>query len=409
MVCVDFGIVNLRALRGKGFFCFRFLFVSLPVQREMIMKRALYFLMAVCLLLASCTNKTSFVLEIPELTSGTIIVVNPDPEQIEAGQQDTLVFTEFDNGKFEVAFDSLQFKNNYTDCSVLIRTKEGKVVENILLPLEKGKRTHVSVKEVTKLLNKETNYLKINYSGNEYAEDFSEFLGKITGFEEMLLQKSNVQEKNDIMAKQALLYNDLLTKYPESGSAYMLLIGQLLNGDIRDENPITEYCDKLCLDVNYENKWANFLCNVVKERKKKALSSSVLSFTALDINEKTFTERDIKPHEYVLVCFWASWCTPCREEIPLLKELYKKYNKKGLEIVSISIDTNPAMWYEFAKANPLPWLSLIGDGQEITSRYAFDYIPMNIIADKEGKVIMRQLYGEEIRIAVSRLFDSKRR
>ena len=80
-----------------------------------------------------------------------------------------------------------------------------------------------------------------------------------------------------------------------------------------------------------------------------------------------------------------------------------------MEIVSISIDTNPAMWYEFAKANPLPWLSLIGDGQEITSRYAFDYIPMNIIADKEGKVIMRQLYGEEIRIAVSRLFDSKRR
>ncbi len=355
-------------------------------------------------MLTSCNKKTSFVLDIPELTKGTVIVIHSDPERIEAGTQDTLAFTEFDNGKFEAVFDSLQFKNNYTDCSVLIRTKEGKIAGNIVLPLEKGKQTHVSVKGLSKLLNKEASHLKLQYSGNKYAEEFSEFLGKLTGFEEMLLENKNVQFQKDIKEKEVALYKDLLTKYPESGSAYALLIGQVLQGDVRDENPITEYCNNLCLDVNYENKWANFLCNVVKERNKKALSSSVLSFTALDINEKVFTERDIKPHEYVLVCFWASWCTPCREEIPLLKELYKKYNKNGLEIVSISIDTNPAMWYEFAKENPLPWLSLIGDGQEITSRYAFDYIPMNIVADKEGNVISRQLYGEDLRLFVDELF-----
>ena len=143
----------------------------------------------------------------------------------------------------------------------------------------------------------------------------------------------------------------------------------------------------------------------MKDRRKKALSSSVLSFSALDADEKTITERDIKPYEYVLVCFWASWCKPCREELPLLKQLYKEYNSKGLEIVSISVDTNPAEWLEFVKQNPLPWLSLIGNGRELTSRYDFEMIPMNMIADKEGRIIKRDLFKDDIRKAVSELFD----
>lgn len=368
------------------------------------MKRLLCFCAAFCVLFCSCSKSASFVLEIPELTKGTLTVVSADPEQIEAGRQDTLVFAEFDNGRFETVFDSLQFEDRYADCSLLIRTTEGKFVGNMVLPLEKGEETCVSVKDVSRALNGE-GIATVRYSGNGYAEDFSDFLSKLTGFEEMALKKSNEKEKNEIRAKQVSLYKDLFAKYPESGSAYVLLIGQVLQGDVRDSDAITEYCDGLCLNVDYENKWANFLCNVVKERKKKALSSSVLSFSALDVNEKVFTERDIKPYEYVLVCFWASWCVPCREEIPLLKELYSEYNAKGLEIVSISIDTNPAMWLEFVKENPLPWLSLIGDGMEFTSRYDFEYIPMNLIADKDGKVIKRGMFGADIRKAVEELFD----
>lgn len=368
------------------------------------MKRLLCFCAAVCVLLCSCSKSTSFVLDIPELTKGTLTVVSADPEQIEAGRQDTLVFAEFDNGRFETVFDSLQFEDRYADCSLLIRTTEGKFVGNMVLPLEKGKETCVSVKDVSRALNGE-GIATVRYSGNGYAEDFSDFLSKLTGFEDMALKKSNEKEKNEIRAKQVSLYKDLFAKYPESGSAYTLLIGQVLKSDARESDPVTDYCDGLCLNVNYENKWANFLCDVMKERKKTALSSSVLSFSAFDINGNTLTERDIKPHEYVLVCFWASWCSPCREEIPLLKELYSEYNAKGLEIVSISIDTTPAMWEEFTKQNPLPWLSLIGDGRELTSRYDFEMIPMNIIVNKEGKVIKRELFGEDIRKAVKELFE----
>ena len=201
---------------------------------------------------------------------------------------------------------------------------------------------------------------------------------------------------------------------PESGLAYSLLIGQLMHFKIDDQNPIVDLCSDLSLKVEEDNAWANSLSKILAERQRIAFSSSILSFTALDKDEKEYTENDIPPHKYVLVCFWASRCEPCKEEIPLLKELYKKYNSKGLEIVSISVDLNPMEWLEYTKANPLPWLSLWGEGYKLTAKYNFQKIPFNIIVDKDKKVI-KQLYAEEYRVgeeyrkaidkAIEELFD----
>ena len=141
------------------------------------------------MLLCSCSKSASFVLEIPELTQGTVLVVSTNPEQIESGAMDTLAFAEFDGGRFETAFDSLKFEDKYMDCSVLIRTKEGKIAGNMVLPLERGKQTVVKVKDVVKFLNNES-YLTIGYSGNRYAEDFSAFYSKLAGFEEMIVMQN---------------------------------------------------------------------------------------------------------------------------------------------------------------------------------------------------------------------------
>ena len=368
------------------------------------MKKICYFCLAACLILTACSKTSSFVMEIPELTQGSILLIHATPSQIEAGLQDTLAFAEFDNGRFETSFDTLQFSSDHMDCSVIIRTKDGKFACNLPLPLSKGKTTKMKIEKVSQYMKGE-GLLKSSYSGNKYAESFSDFFVKLVTLTETSHEQQNASEQKKIQQQQVLLYKDFLNKYPSSGLAYSLLIGQVLQANVSENNPITDYCSELCLDIDYENAWAEYLSNVMKDRRKKALSSSVLSFSALDADEKTITERDIKPYEYVLVCFWASWCKPCREELPLLKQLYKEYNSKGLEIVSISVDTNPAEWLEFVKQNPLPWLSLIGNGRELTSRYDFEMIPMNMIADKEGRIIKRDLFKDDIRKAVSELFD----
>ncbi len=353
-------------------------------------------------LLVGCSGKSGFELEIPEVAQADVLIIHADPEQIEAGLQDTLAVGELTQGKYSITFDSLSAKSERLDCTLMVRSKDGKLALTLPLPLEEKATTSLRVSSVSDFLAGKS-YVRASYGGNDYAEAFSDFFNKLfTEYERLSL---NPEEATQIYQKQVSLYKSMFEQYPDCGLAYSLLIGQIIQGDVRETTPLTEYCSELCLEVDYSNLWANYLCNVMKDRQKKAVSSSVLSFTALDINEKVFTERDIKPHKYVLVCFWASWCKPCREELPLLQQLYKDYNKKGLEIVNISIDTNPAQWYEFAKQNPLPWLSLIGDGREFSTRYDFETIPMNIIVDSAGRVIKRELYGEDIRKAVSELLD----
>ncbi len=354
------------------------------------------------LFLVSCSKETSLVMEIPELTEGKVLVIYANPEQIEAGMQDTLVSAAFTNGRFEAVFDTLAFESDYGDCSLIITDKQQKFSCNLPVPMRKGKKTSMKIGGLNSFLKGES-YLRTTYSGNDYAEDFSDFFNKLITETENL--QKHPEKAKQIYEKQVALYKEMLKEYPASGATYSLMIGQIIRTSATDANPLSDYCSELCLDVDYKNKWAVYLGNVMKDRQKKALSSSALSFTALDINEKVFTEREIKPHKYVLVCFWASWCKPCREEIPLLKELYKKYNAKGLEIVSISIDTNPAEWSAYVKGNPLPWLSLIGNGREITSRYDFEMIPMNMIADKEGRILKRELFGNDIRKAVEELMN----
>ncbi len=367
----------------------------------------LFTLFIVIVVFASCSSKSELVIEIPELSQGEITIIYATPDQIDSRQQEILKTVQISNGKAQIVFDSISFDKKIKDCTILIADTSKQFAYGIPLPLEKGETLTIKISGIDKYLQKE-DYLKITYSGSKKAEEFSKFYNDLMEQNKILLSAPEKTKK--VYAKQAEIYKTYIEENKESGLVYSLMIGQLMQFKLNDQNPIIDLCSNLCLSVEEENIWANYLCKILAERQKKAFSSSILSFTAIDKDEKEYTERDIKPHKYVLVCFWASWCKPCKEELPQLKKLYEKYNSKGLEIVSISVDLQPVEWLEFTKANPLPWLSLWGDGHELTAKYDFQTIPFNIIADQDGKVIKRELYKEEIDKAVEELFlQSNRR
>jgi thiol-disulfide isomerase/thioredoxin len=110
---------------------------------------------------------------------------------------------------------------------------------------------------------------------------------------------------------------------------------------------------------------------------------------------------------YVLVDFWASWCGPCRAEMPNVTACYEKYHDKGLDIVAISFDNNKDAWLQAIKNMKMPWIhlsDLAGWKSIASSTYEIMSIPSNILFDGEGKVVDVDLRGEQLEAKLAQIF-----
>lgn len=133
--------------------------------------------------------------------------------------------------------------------------------------------------------------------------------------------------------------------------------------------------------------------------------SQVPNFTLKGEDGKEVSLSDIyKDKKYVLIDFWASWCNPCRKEIPNLKQLYKQYADKGFQIISISIDKKKADWEKALKEEQLSWLNFI-DNNEVSLLYKVKAVPTMYLIDNQGILVGENLRGEALATKLRELFE----
>jgi thiol-disulfide isomerase/thioredoxin len=88
----------------------------------------------------------------------------------------------------------------------------------------------------------------------------------------------------------------------------------------------------------------------------------------------------------VIVDFWASWCEPCKQELPALNALYKKYKGKGLQVVGINVDNDEATALGFLKENKVDFPRAFDAGKKFATKCDLSTMPSSFVIDKKGVV-----------------------
>lgn len=136
-----------------------------------------------------------------------------------------------------------------------------------------------------------------------------------------------------------------------------------------------------------------------------------LMFTDMTMNDTEGKPRKLSEWcgkgAYVLVDFWASWCGPCRAEMPLVKSLYEKYHPKGFEIVGISLDNNKDDWMKAVEQLGIVWPQLSdlkAWKSEAARLYDVRAIPATLLIGPDGKIVASGLRGDALRHKLTEIY-----
>jgi len=227
---------------------------------------------------------------------------------------------------------------------------------------------------------------------------------------ESMKNYSTTLSKVKLPVKEHRFYlTDLLAKIPSNTRTYQLALGGVLAGLEQTSHGNYKYFAEEFLK-KYEDKLPLDAADIKKKVKQK--EAMMIGGKAPDLVMNTPDGNPVSLASFrgkvTLIDFWASWCGPCKAEIPNLKKAYAKYHDKGFEIISVSTDRDLKRWHQALDVYKMPWPQLLDrkDGTGITQElYYVPTIPKTILLDKKGVVVGADYRGKALDRKLAELLD----
>ena len=261
--------------------------------------------------------------------------------------------------------------------------------------------------KLVKLLSKAANSVKI--IDEEKYEDYSvrlKMLVKKNPYASTLVCREGIKAASGKNKRLATLMEKILTEASElegkSAAKVMGSFAKLTSRSTRNLVIVNKRYDmaiKWSGDPNFQKE------DVLKVKRQLGLLNSQFyhkefpGFTLPDIDGNKVSLSDFRG-KFVILDFWASWCSACRGENPNLKAVYKKYVSKGLEIISITCDKKMKIGKKLLRKKE--WLKLTAKNTGVYKKYGIRGIPKIMLINPKGVLVGENLFGYKIEAAIKK-------
>lgn len=375
------------------------------------MKKIALYLAAIAILVTSCDNKKYTISgDVKDNRyENTYVYLKEINEEVKKSSEqpnqakDSALIT---NGKF--SFNGIAERMAILSLDFTKLDGE-KMAKSVLLVAEPG--------EINVLIDSTSSTIK----GTAKNDEYQTFITEMRNFQEKKKVLYNQYREND--GKDKELEEQLDTQYENIDKEEKEVVYNFIKANINEplgiylfqrngsmlESDKTKWLLATLPDEKREYESIKKLDSYVKAIENTAKGKHFVEIKGEDPNGNTIALSDYAGKgKYVLIDFWASWCSPCRKDMPELVKLYGQYKNKGLEIVGVSLDRDKESWLAGLNSMKMTWPQ-ITDLKFWEAQGAQDYavrsIPHTVLIDKDGTIIARGLRGEELADKLAELMN----